>query len=216
MVFVRHGESNATVQRRIAGMRTCTGLSALGVRQVEQLRDRFAQGNERPIDVLWSSPLPRALQTATILNQLLDLEIKVDPDLEEQRPGDTDGLRFEEIVANFGPPAQDLPPYAVYLPGSETAADFHYRVGRATHRLVAAHPGQTVLVACHGGVIDAVFRSMLQLFPRGQFDLWTLNTSLTEFASDHSPSALPTRWRLVRYNDAAHLGGLPRETPPEC
>ena len=216
LLFVRHGESNATVERRIAGMKTCSGLSPLGVAQAERLRDRYAAGGERPIDALWSSPMPRALQTATILNQLLNLEIQVDPEFEEHRPGESDGFRFDDIVERLGPPPQDLPAHAIYMPGSESSADFHYRVGRAAHRLLQSSVGQTVLISCHGGVIDVMFRAMLHLSMRGQFDLWTLNTSITEFAADHEPAVLPTRWRLVRYNDHAHLAGLPSETTPEA
>ena len=74
--------------------------------------------------------------------------------------------------------------------------------------------GRTTLVTCHGGVIDVVFRQLLSLPPVAPFDLWTLNTSITEFAALHPSGERPTRWRLVRYNDAAHLAGLPADSRP--
>jgi len=104
--------------------------------------------------------------------------------------------------------------YEPYLPGGESLAAFHYRVGSTVHRLVQANLGSSLLVACHGGVIDAVFRQFLGLAPRSGVDLWTLNTSITEFVAHHDRTVAPSRWRLVRYNDSAHLGGLPAETPP--
>src|SRR3981081_2005764 len=41
IILVRHGESNVTVSQVVGGERTCTGLSELGVRQAERLRDRL-------------------------------------------------------------------------------------------------------------------------------------------------------------------------------
>ena len=214
LMLVRHGESVATVERRVAGRKTCAGLSALGFDQAARLRDRFASGSEPAVDALWSSPLPRALQTAEPLAEALGLDIALDEDLEEHRPGEADGMRFDDIIARWGPPPTDGVVYEPYLPGGESLGAFHYRVGVTLHHLVQANLGASVLIACHGGVIDAVFRQFLGIAPRSGADLWTLNTSITEFAATHEPGSLPARWRLVRYNDAAHLAGLPPETPP--
>jgi probable phosphoglycerate mutase len=215
LLLVRHGESVATVERRVAGRRTCAGLSSLGYEQAARLAERFDAGHEPHVDSLWSSPLPRALQTAEALDKVLELGISVDDELEEHRPGDdADGLRFDDIVARWGPPPAEGVVYEPYLPGGETLAAFHYRVGNAVFELVRANLGTCLLVACHGGVIDAVFRQYLGLAPRSGVDLWTLNTSITEFAATHEAGTTPHRWRLVRYNDSAHLAGLPPETPP--
>ena len=63
-----------------------------------------------------------------------------------------------------------------------------------------------MLVVCHGGVIDVMFREYLGVGMHAPFDLWTLNTSITEFAQG------PARWMLRRYTDTAHLAGLPEKT----
>ena len=67
------------------------------------------------------------------------------------------------------------------------------------------------MIVCHGGVIDVAIRQLLDLPRRGQFDLWTLNTSLTEFLVDDTGTTRG-RWTLIRYNDHAHLVGLPFAT----
>ena len=90
--------------------------------------------------------------------------------------------------------------------------EFFFRTSRALEQVVSDHGGKTVAVFCHGGVIDVAFRYFLDLPRRGHFDLWTLNTSITEFLVDDSGHPRG-RWRLVRYNDHAHLHGLPAETP---
>jgi probable phosphoglycerate mutase len=71
------------------------------------------------------------------------------------------------------------------------------------------HEGKTVVVACHGGVIDAVLRLALKAPAMGAFEIHTVNTSITELLL-----AKRTTWRLVRYNDSAHLAGLPAHTSP--
>jgi 2,3-bisphosphoglycerate-dependent phosphoglycerate mutase len=211
LVLVRHGESNTTVARTIGGYRTCRGLSPLGRKQADALADRLARTGEVGADVLVSSNFPRAIETAELLAPALhDLPIVVDPAVGEHDPGpECDGLSFQDFLDLHGMPDWESDPFAVTFPGGETLADFHHRIGRAFHELDAAHDGKTVVVVCHGGVVDAAFRFLLHLPMSGGFELRTVNTSLTELRRVRAG-----RWQLVRYNDAAHLEGLPTETPP--
>ena len=213
VVLIRHGESEVTVRRVIGGPRTCSGLSELGRRQAAALHDRLAASGELEPTVLLSSGYPRARETAETIAPAFGLPVVVDDALGEHDPGpDCDGLGFADFVDRFGMPDWETDPHGVTFPGGETVAEFHHRAGRAISRLVAEHAGGAIVVVCHGGVVDAAFRSLLRLPMTGGFDLHTLNTSLTEFTRIPTPGRT-TRWRLVRYNDAAHLAGLPAETP---
>ncbi|MGI9621315.1 MAG: histidine phosphatase family protein [Acidimicrobiales bacterium] len=213
LILIRHGESVVTVNGVLGGANTCSGLSDLGRHQAEALRDRWKNSSELSVDALYSSPLPRALETADIVNEALLMDpIHVDEDLEEFRPGDADGMRFDELTEKYGPIDFRSRPDRPLAENTETAMGFHHRTSRALERVVAENLGKTVVIACHGGVVDVAFRHFLDLPRRGMFDLWTLNASLTEFAvNDHDHER--ARWRLVRYNDHAHLAGLPPETP---
>lgn len=202
-VLVRHGESVATVTRRLAGRRTCEGLTDLGRRQAEALRDRWA-GEGFEADALVASDFRRAVETAEILHGALRVELTIDPGVGEHDPGpDCDGLTFDAFLARYGRPDWEGNPYLVGFPGGETLAEFHLRVGRTLHEWVERRPGATVVVVCHGGVIDVAMRVFLRAPMAGDFELHTLNTSLTEAVRTETG-----RWRLVRYNDTAHLGGL--------
>lgn len=213
LLLVRHGESNATVQQRVGGAKGCTGLSELGRQQAARLRDRLASGNEGRVDVLLASQLPRAVETAEILDQALGVGVAQEADLEEHRPGDADGLGWAEVEARFGPYEGDRYPHRRLAPNAESVAEFRLRVGRTIDRLVEHNAGRSLLLSCHGGVIDVAFRTALGLSERATFELWTLNTSITELVARHPVGVHPHRWRLVRYNDAAHLAGLPVQTP---
>ena len=209
LVLVRHGESQVTVRRVIGGPRTCSGLSELGRQQAIALHDRLAATAELTPTVLISSGYPRAIETAEVIAPAIGRPVTIDDELGEHDPGpDCDGLTFTEFVARFGTPDWESDPFAVTFPGGETIAEFHHRVGKALSRVVRQHAGGAIVVVCHGGVVDVAFRSLLGLPTTGGFELHTVNTSLTEVVQTR-----PGRWRLVRYNDASHLAGLPTETP---
>jgi probable phosphoglycerate mutase len=201
VVLVRHGESQVTVRRVIGGARTCTGLSDLGRRQAEALRDRLERTGELTAGVLYASAYPRAIETAEIIAPVLGLDVKVEPGFGEHDPGpDCDGLSFEEFVRRHGRPDWESDPHAETFPGGETVAQFQHRVGATLRATIDQHRGETIVVACHGGVVDSALRLALRTSPTGVFELHTRNASLTELVH-----LAPGRWRLERYNDGAHL-----------
>lgn len=212
VVLIRHGESEVTVKRIIGGPRTCSGLSPLGVRQAERLRDRLAETGELAgATTLFASEYPRAIETAEIIESSLGVPIETDVRFGEHDPGPVcDGLTFMEFVDRYGMPDWQGDPHGETFPEGETLATFHHRVGEGLSEAVRRHQGGVIVIACHGGVVDAAFRYLLRLPQAGGFELHTVNTSLTEFVQTK-----PGRWRLGRYNDAAHLAGLPKETPRE-
>jgi probable phosphoglycerate mutase len=210
LIFVRHGESNTTVARRIGGFRTCTGLSPLGRQQAERLRDRLAASAEITADVLISSQFDRAKETAEIVAPALGgLPIEIVEGFGEHDPGEEcDGITFDDFVERYGQRDWESDPYSIGFPGGETLAKFHLRIGEAVADTVRRHTDKTVVIFCHGGVVDAALRQAMKAPAVGAFDIWTLNTSITELEL-----VKPGRWRLLRYNDHAHLAGLEHETP---
>lgn len=115
-----------------------------------------------------------------------------------------------DFVDRYGTGSWEEDPFGVTFPGGETIAAFHFRVGTTVRRLADEHEGRTVVVFCHGGVIDTVLRQALKAAPTGVFNINTLNTSITELELTR-----PNRWALRRYGDTAHLYGLPAATNVE-
>ena len=209
VVLVRHGESQVTVDKILGGPRSCTGLSELGILQAQKLRDRLLATGEIKADLLYSSGYPRARETAEIIRPSLDdLPINVDLGFGEHDPGpECDGLTYDEFVRRHGRPDWGGDPNAEFFPGGETIAAFHSRVGKSFDAVACNHYGKTVVVACHGGVVDALLRKLLGTPPTGKFEIHTKNCSLTEFVEIRDG-----HWALKRYNDFAHLEGLPKAT----
>ena len=210
LVLVRHGESNATVQRIVGGPRSCTGLSDLGRRQAGALAERWARTHEVQAGVLIASTYPRAIETAELLAPALGgLAVQQVYEVGEHFPGpESDGMTFEDYSARYGLTDWNGNPYDVGFPGGETIAEFQHRVNGALSSIAREHAGKNIVVVCHGGVIDTAVRRFLQSPPTGLFEIYTVNTSITEFVL-----AGPNKWRMIRYNDAAHLAGLPADTP---
>lgn len=204
-MLVRHGESRATIERFVGGPRSCTGLTDRGRLQAEALRNRLSAGHDVEATALFASNFPRALETANIIAPSIGaLPVSVDSGWGEHDPGpDCDGMTYDEFIERFGVPRWDGDPHDVVYPGGETISQFHDRVMEALRRTVRQHEGGTVVIACHAGVIDAVMRNTLHMHQTGKFELHTQNTSLTELLHVQG-----SKWRLLRYNDSAHLHGL--------
>jgi probable phosphoglycerate mutase len=202
LVLIRHGESVAQVERFISGHDTCRGLSPLGRRQVEALRDRLSRTGEIHADVLLTSHLPRAIETAEILAPAVGgLDAIRDCDLCEMHPGEVEGLSWDDVAGRGWGPGMTVPD------GAETWEEFEARVAGALRRYAEEHAGGTIVAAVHGGVIGHSWRALLGIdeVPAAEIR----NASITEwsFASPPYEDVEPA-WRLVRFNDFAHLEAL--------
>jgi 2,3-bisphosphoglycerate-dependent phosphoglycerate mutase len=201
VVLIRHGESVGNSTRTITHHRTCSGLSDEGRAQCELLAKRIDRTGELDGAVLYASHVRRAIETAEFLAPIVGSEIRIDDRFAELDPGpDCDGMTYDDLIANHAPDWTLEDPDGVIYPGGETVAGLHARVAAGLGDVVAKHPGELVVVCTHGGVVDVALRIALKLPVRGWFDLFTLNTSLTGLTDTGRD-----RWRIDRYNDAAHL-----------
>lgn len=211
LVLVRHGESAAQAGGYLAGHDGCRGLSDLGRRQATALARRLERGELGSVAALYASQMARAVETARIIGPAIGHD---EPTMEcgvcELHPGDADGLTFDEVAERW--PAPDPSgsgsdhPWNV-IDNSESWLDMRCRVSTTLERLAAAHVGETVVIACHGGVIAHAMHEHLGNPPDADV-AWMVatNTSMTEFVLDESLDDWRSgRWGIARFNDAAHL-----------
>lgn len=209
LYLIRHGQAVVNVTPVMGGMKGDTGLTALGVEQASRLRDRLQSTGEIKPDVFIASTLPRAKQTAQIIAPAFaDVPLQFDDDVQEFRVGpEADGLTFDEYKARFGwhDFADDV--FQATDPGGESWATFLLRVGQTLTRITTQQRGKTIVVVCHGGVIDAAFMLFfgLNAFAVPNVGLHTVNTSLTLWERVAHRNKM--RWQLSFYNDDAHLRG---------
>jgi 2,3-bisphosphoglycerate-dependent phosphoglycerate mutase len=212
IVLVRHGEAECNRSGVVGGRKGCTGLTDLGRRQVATLADRLYESGElRDATALYSSVLPRAVETAERLRPVVGSGPKaLGPviercDLCELHPGQCDGMAWEDMVETFGVPDWDRDPALAIAPGGESWTGFVLRASGAVRDVVRAHPGQLVVAAVHAGVIEATMIAFLGVSPEIYRRGWVriVHASMTEW--EWVPSE--DRWVLVRFNDSC---GVPR------
>ena len=176
---------------------------------VHRVRDRLAITNELGATVLICSTMPRAVETAAIIAPALGLPVALAPEMCEHDPGDCDGMSFDSYVERFGGDAHWDDLDADIFPGGETVRTFQGRVRAGLDTIVETHRDQSIVIACHAGVIDTSLRYLLGTARAGGFQIRTINTSITELSREGE------HWVMHRYNDSAHLFGLPKETGGE-
>lgn len=212
LYLIRHGQAIVNVEPIIGGMKGDCGLTELGIEQATLLYERLRQSDEIRPDILIASTLPRARQTAEIIAPAFPgVPLRFDDDVQELRCGDEgDGLTIDAYKKRFGWVSFDDEPLRPVDPHGESWGTFVLRVSLALTRITKESAGKSIVVVCHGGVIDASFLHFFGMnglaFPPAGFA--TQNTSLThwEYTLYHGK----LRWRLVGYNDAAHLKTLNR------
>lgn len=151
LLLVRHGETDWNRDGRWQG-HSDTHLNDVGREQAARLASELDG-----VDVVYSSDLARARETAEILAARLELPVHVDPRLRERSFGTWEGKTGPEIEAAFaaaharwlageGPGADDAEPFA----------DFAARVQAFLAEVLERHPDENVLVVSHGGSIRVI------------------------------------------------------------
>lgn len=200
LLLVRHGETAWNRATRIQG-HTDIPLSPLGLAQAERLAEALA---DEPLAAVYSSDLSRARQTAEALAGAQGLPVRLDADLRERAFGRFEGLSWQEIDQGYPEEAArwrrrepDFP-----VGGGESLTVFSTRCLAAARRAVAAHPGQSIAVVAHGGVLDCLYRAATRVAldaPRS----WQLGN-----ATINRLLATPDGLTLIGWNDDRHLAGL--------
>ena len=205
LYLIRHGQAISAVENTVGN----TELSPLGIKQAKRLRDRLAATGEIAADVLIASTLLRARQTAEIVAPALGLPIIFDDEVQEWRDGvpkDLQAISIEEYNERYNSVPFDQKPFIQALPSAETWVQFMLRAATALNRITHEHEGKTIVIVCHGGIVDCSFitffgMSTLQ-FPQAYFD--THNTSINHWYKSSNEDR-PPAWVLERYNDVMHL-----------
>jgi broad specificity phosphatase PhoE len=204
LFLVRHGATTATEEDRFSGS-TSAALSEEGRWQAARLGERLARQN---ITAIYSSPLSRALETARIVAGHCRLEPVTREGLREIDHGHWEGMKREDVERQFSPEyaAWEADPFTFAPLGGESGVAVLARALPVIREIVAAHPGQQLLVVSHKATLRLVLSSLLGFDPRGYRD-----------RLDQSPACLnvvdfrdPVRVRLMLFNDTSHYVDQPR------
>jgi len=198
LIAVRHGETAWNVATRLQGQLDVP-LNERGRAQAQLAAAALL--HEAP-EVLYSSDLGRARETAQALGGLSGLALHEDVGLRERNFGIWQGHTYAEVEAGW-PEMSELwrkrePSFGP--PEGETLQGFFERCVATLTRIAQAHPGQTVVLVAHGGVLDCFYRAANRMAlnaPR----TWELpNTGINRLLYTGSGFAV-TGWADVQHLD---------------
>ncbi len=200
LIMVRHGQQVALADRRPDQL-IDPPLSAIGERQIEAVGDHLA-GED--IDAVYSSRLLRANDTGKAIAARHGMDVTIIEDLREIKIGKVlpDPDDTPETMADWVAAAEDFVQTGRWssLPQTEASEVFRARVTAALDAIISSHPTGRVVVACHGGVINAFVAEVLGI----DRDFWfrTAHCSVNRvFVGDGG------RVAVHNLNETHHLSG---------
>ncbi|NUW37602.1 histidine phosphatase family protein [Nonomuraea sp. SMC257] len=206
LFFVRHGDSFHKEEGVIGGPKGCRGLTDAGRRQAARLGRQITAEIGSDKTTIYSSPLPRAVQTAAAISTASGLPSSQDCGLcTWHTPPEADGLTHAEFRR------LDIEGGGIYRPfqkGNESWAEMVTRTSRTITDLAHRHRGETVVIVCHAETVEISFNALGLLPVYRSFDLEVFPASTTEWVTDQDPTQWPPpRWTLVRFNETPATGG---------
>ena len=200
ILLIRHGRTDWNDAHRFQG-HSDIPLNDSGMAQAEKLGKRLAGW---PFDVVYTSPLLRARQTAEAVAVRHGKTPVVLEGLVEINFGCWEGLHLKSIREKDQEVLQAWlkDPFSCMPQGAETWQDIRSRVEGAVEEIFRTRHERIVIVS-HGGIMRALYAVMLNLDPHSVWNLKTSNCAISGIeVREHQTS-------LAFSNDELHLKDIP-------
>lgn len=176
-LFVRHGETDSNKTWVLMGQGVDESLNEEGIKQVEDLALKLNDD----FDMIFSSSLKRALETANILNNRFGKPLEIKEELRERHFGSLSGKSWEEVGMLTGEDIEDMKKrdlsqaYDYRRYGGESTSDVTVRLEKFINS-VRSKPYKKILVVTHGGIIRLAYKVF-----KNEGIVGITNTSIHEF-----------------------------------
>ncbi|MCA9951539.1 MAG: histidine phosphatase family protein [Anaerolineales bacterium] len=208
LLMIRHGQSYVNLTDWEGG-NTDEGLTPKGTKQAAALAKWLPQKLPK-IDMMYCSSMQRARETAAPLAKAYKITPQYDDRLREVGNNKLDHTAW---------PSDNLPEYSDFwgserpfssitpdYEGGESLMHFRIRVGNFIEELIDKHRAETIVVVCHGGVIEVTFDHINNTGPWRRCEVWTHNTGITRIELVEHPTR--ETWRLHYHSRIEHLRSL--------
>ena len=183
-IFIRHGITELNVKKVYFGQLD-PALINEGIQQIQNTKKNLINEN---ISLFYSSDLKRCTESAKIINESLNLDIKEKEGFRELNFGIFEGISHEELMNKY-PEEADIffKNWETYrIPGGESIHDFMMRAVNEIEEIKKACKGERILITTHSGVIQAVlsyyFTGNLESYWKFRFN----HGSMTKLCFDSS------------------------------
>ena len=152
----RHGQTDLNLQERLQGSGMDVPLNETGRQQAETLVRKF---KDIPLEVIYTSPLLRARQTAEALHRAYGVPVIESAQLRECFYGDAEGQPISDLKLRY----PDVYPYLttpgvwdIHFPGGESKRETMERVLTELFHIARTAPESVIGVSIHGGTMAAL------------------------------------------------------------
>ncbi len=200
ITIIRHGETIWNAQQRIQGHRN-SKLSENGIRQAGLVAKSLAK---REFDVLISSDLERAAETAGIINKLLQLPLEYNKNMRERSFGIVEGMTLAEMKEKF---PREYRSYKEREPGfkfsgGESIEQLFNRVTLEIEAIARKFENKKVLIVSHGLVLETMMYKTFNIKLNSPRVFSINNSSISSFYIDRD------NWFLKEWGVIEHLVSL--------
>lgn len=204
VILIRHGQSRGNAEGRFGG-HSATPLSARGRREAEAVAAALAPSR---VNAIYSSDLPRAIETAQPLARATKLKIIANSAFRERHVGGMEGLTFEEAAARHPEDYAALirRDFDHVLLGGESYRQMLDRAASALDRAVEENRGRTIAIFSHTGTICVLTLHLMGALDAPQLrPVWlvTANCGISRFEIREDGFV-----RVQNINDTRHLARL--------
>ncbi len=205
LYLVRHGESEAN--KNNFHHTPEVPLSTTGLLQANEVAKRFKNIH---IDLIYSSPMTRAKQTAEVISKKIKVPIEYWDDLSEMRQpveirgknvDDLEVIKIKQIIE------KNKQKKNYHFSDEENFEDINGRTTKVLEHLENNHGNQTILCVSHSTYIKALVGKIVfgnglteKVFREMRKHLWIKNTGIT-VCEKHPKYG----WQLNIWNDSSHL-----------
>jgi broad specificity phosphatase PhoE len=199
ILLVRHGTTTFNETDHLQG-RIDNPLNQKGRNEAVRLAARLKCES---LDAIFSSPLQRAVETATIVNSYHDLPLTLVPEFSEINLGEWEGLKYSQVREQFPEIHQrwindpDFP-----IPGGESFSTVCARTKTGLEH-VLQDSCKHILITGHASVNRAILSNLLQLSPASARMFRTGNAALSRLLLMENSHR---QWTVVDFwNSTSHL-----------
>lgn len=201
LLLIRHGQTPWNTLGKIQGC-TDIDLEETGVIQAKLLSQKL----DVNLSAIYTSPLKRAFDTATILGAPYHLKPIKEERLREINFGSWEGLNFKEVATRYPDDYTKWRTDALQGPmtdGEGSLKNCSLRGREIILDIAKKHPGETVAIVSHGGFIKASILGLFDLQMTMYHQMAMGNTCVNTICFDENLHPI-----LMRLNDTSHLDSL--------
>lgn len=198
ILLIRHGETEWNKTMRFQGQ-TDIPLCENGIHQASLLKERLANS----IDVIYTSPLSRAKDTATMIAKSNAITPILSDELIEINFGPWEGHSLLEVKEKYPKDFQSWktdPVDGFFTGGEKSIRSCAARCSNEIVRIANNHKGKRIAIVAHGGILKAGIIGLFDMKMTMYHKLFLNNTSITTITIDDTGNPM-----LLGLNDHSHI-----------